>query len=452
MENERIDIPENSENGDNSTVESSEIISAEKSAETLETAKAPDSEPTTIDEAKSADSDTLAASPDVTEADEAKNPSKEEAEPPKRKRGRPRKNPLPPPVPEIDDAQFTMEIPDIAPSFDEVEISNQEINEELSEKDLAEITDKKNDEATLDAETDGTSEYEVSEAKEAQDQEEHLASEEENEEFIIPAIDSDELFISFDTPCDSEEELAPDGTDTVLNEPNGQEPEEPKEEPKEESKEEPNETEKPKKREAPKLPKKEREIGSRWVDTTFDFLELFIFTFVGVLLVTTFIFRHSVVSGNSMLNTLHDGDKLIISDLFYTPDYGDIVVVEDHTAGIMSPIVKRVIALEGDTVRVTEGGIFINGILENSVSYVYTDGTAYFYDIDDYRYFTDYEGFDFRADEYYEFIVPEDEVYVLGDHRNDSTDSRKRGTVREDAILGRVIVRFYPFEDFKFFN
>ena len=198
--------------------------------------------------------------------------------------------------------------------------------------------------------------------------------------------------------------------------------------------------------------KPEKAIGSRGIDTLFDFLELFIFTFVGVLIVTTFLFRHSVVSGSSMINTLHDEDKLIISDLFYTPDYGDIVVVEDHTAGITSPIVKRVIALEGDTVRVTYGGIWVNGEQLNESEYVFTDGIAYYYDLNDHIYFKDYVGYAFVPGEYYEFVVPEDEIYVLGDHRNDSTDSRKRGTVREDSVLGRVILRFYPFSDFKFFG
>lgn len=202
----------------------------------------------------------------------------------------------------------------------------------------------------------------------------------------------------------------------------------------------------------PERKKRERSVGSRGVDTLFDFLELFIFTFVAVLIATSFLFRHSVVSGDSMMNTLQDADKLIISDLFWEPQYMDIVVVQDYSAGMDEPIVKRVIATEGDTVKVTPDGIYVNDQFLREDSYVYIDSHfKYYYDLD-WSAFSDNETLKFVHGQYYEFTVPENEIFILGDHRNDSKDSRYYGTVREDSVLGRVIVRFYPFESFTFFE
>ncbi len=178
----------------------------------------------------------------------------------------------------------------------------------------------------------------------------------------------------------------------------------------------------------------------RKIDGRFDFVELFVFTLCAVLLLTTFVFRHSIVEGSSMINTLHDGDHLIISDLFYTPDYGDIVVVEDYTTGLRAPIVKRVIALGGDTVTVKNNyssntvTVIVNGetLYEE---YVCIDGDLPLYNNEQIQFVENY-------------VVPEGEIYVMGDHRNNSTDSRYFGAVSEQAVLGRVLVRFYPFDDF----
>lgn len=189
----------------------------------------------------------------------------------------------------------------------------------------------------------------------------------------------------------------------------------------------------------------------RRVDYIFDFIELFIFTLVAVLLATTFFVRHSVVEGESMLGTLNDGDTLIISNLFYTAERGDIVVVEDYTTLLDKPIVKRVIGIGGDHIRVREEGIYLNGKLLDE-PYVFTDLPGYTYNV--YPTDTlvsamkDNKTFSFQFGVSYEFVVPEGELFVLGDHRNNSTDSRMIGTVRCDAVLGRVLFRILPFDVF----
>lgn len=178
-------------------------------------------------------------------------------------------------------------------------------------------------------------------------------------------------------------------------------------------------------------PKKPRKIDGR-----FDLVELFVFTLLAVMILTTFFFRHSIVDGASMENTLHSGEHLIISDFFYTPKRGDIIVCEDYSTNLKKPIVKRVIAIEGDVITLIPKPqdlynrklVYVNGELLDEDDYVFLDGFDYTKPVT--------------------LTVPKDELFVMGDHRNDSEDSRSIGTISEDSVLGKVILRFYPFNKF----
>ncbi|MBO5879088.1 MAG: signal peptidase I [Clostridia bacterium] len=183
-------------------------------------------------------------------------------------------------------------------------------------------------------------------------------------------------------------------------------------------------------------PDRERydEKKPRKIDKRFEFVELFIFTLVTVMLLTTFFFKHSVVDGPSMENTLHHGDHLIISDLFYTPERNDVIVCQDlYTSReeMDYPIVKRIIALAGDTVEILPDGT----ILVNDEE-IEQKG-----DLKDETY---------QGGHYGPKTVPEGHVFVLGDNRNNSSDSREFGFINENAILGKILFRFYP--DFTFIN
>lgn len=170
----------------------------------------------------------------------------------------------------------------------------------------------------------------------------------------------------------------------------------------------------------------------RSTDFRFDIVEIFTFTLVAIILLTTFLFRHSVVDGDSMMNTLNNGDHLIITDAFYTPKRYDIVVFEDHSTGFEKALIKRVIATEGEVVTITASGeVLVNG---EPVS-------------DDFVYVEHHESIIPM-----EYKVPDGEVFVMGDHRCCSTDSRAFGSIKEDSILGKVILRFYPFADFGIIN
>ena len=170
----------------------------------------------------------------------------------------------------------------------------------------------------------------------------------------------------------------------------------------------------------------------RLIDTAFEIVEIFSFTILIILTLLTFVFRHTTVVGDSMLPTFEDGDRLIISSLFYRPDRGDIIVFDDRSNEGYNdePIIKRIIGLEGDTVKI-EGGVI----------YVKESGTEDF-SIVDYGI----DGMDIPAKDMNEIVVPEGEIFVMGDNVNNSLDSRMVGTIKKESILGKVILRFYTWD------
>lgn len=180
----------------------------------------------------------------------------------------------------------------------------------------------------------------------------------------------------------------------------------------------------------------------RFIDTVFETVELFVFTLLAVVLLISLCFRHSVVSGDSMLNTLNDGDRLIISNLFYEPEVGDIIVFDDRSNEHYAdePIIKRVIAVSGDRVRIDATGlVYVNGELIDE-SYALFDFEG---DINKTPMGTPKK---YYPEEMAEITVPEGEIFVLGDNRGNSKDSRTVGTIKEDSIIGKVLFRFYSGE------
>ncbi|MBR6506544.1 MAG: signal peptidase I [Clostridia bacterium] len=159
----------------------------------------------------------------------------------------------------------------------------------------------------------------------------------------------------------------------------------------------------------------------------YEWIETFCFALALMVVLFIFVFRYVTVDGNSMMNTLHDQDKLIISNFNYTPQTGDIVVI--FIEGQNKPYIKRVIATEGQTVKIDfeKWQVYVDGELLKEDYVLRREG--------DMHYAAFYNG---------EFTVPEGQVYVMGDNRNDSTDSRVLGCLDEHNIIGRVIVRLAP--------
>ncbi len=184
-------------------------------------------------------------------------------------------------------------------------------------------------------------------------------------------------------------------------------------------------------------------VGKRIVVTLLEYVEMLVFALAIVVVAFMFVFRLCEVSGDSMNNTLVDKEKLIVSNLFYEPDNGDIVVF--HQTGYLNePVVKRVIAVGGETVDIDFATMQITVTDKDGNSRVLDEPYA-FYDKEgnaELRYFNNPTDFSFPR------TVPEGYVFVIGDNRYNSLDSRYKevGFVDTRRILGRVVFRVYPFD------
>ncbi len=165
----------------------------------------------------------------------------------------------------------------------------------------------------------------------------------------------------------------------------------------------------------------------------YDWIQCLLTALVVCVLIFIYFIRVIDVSGTSMLPTLNNGDKMLVSDLFYKPRAGDVVVFRAEDYDPNKALVKRVIATENQTVNID----FDHGI-------VYVDGEAI---EEDYINSPTTTKLDFIGPQ----TVPEGCVFVLGDNRDKSTDSRKSeiGMVDERLILGKVYLVIFPLDGFR---
>ncbi len=183
-----------------------------------------------------------------------------------------------------------------------------------------------------------------------------------------------------------------------------------------------------------------------FLHTVYDFAEMLVLAIIVVFLLFMSTVRPCRVDGDSMNQTLAHNEMLLISDLFYTPKQGDIVVFHQTSELDMrfnEPIIKRVIAVGGQFVKIESelGKVYISDddtFTEDEVlhePYIYLEGGV----------FEDDFGISGKVTQ-----VPEGSVFVMGDNRNNSADSRYFviGTVDCRRILGRVILRLTPFSKF----
>lgn len=177
--------------------------------------------------------------------------------------------------------------------------------------------------------------------------------------------------------------------------------------------------------------------GNKVFDSIIDWLESFVFAVFIVILVFTFILRTVVVKGSSMEPNFHDKDRLIISHFNLTPEKGDILVMNCY--GLNETIIKRCIGVQGDKIRID----YNNNILEVNgevMSNEYLGEPMY-----------DKPSFDKTfvvEDGVYEYQVPVGKIFVMGDNRNGSSDSRFAyvGFINVEDVLGKVVFRMYPFD------
>lgn len=192
---------------------------------------------------------------------------------------------------------------------------------------------------------------------------------------------------------------------------------------------------------AMQVPEYEKEPEEKSISKEiFEWLDVLVTAMVAVVLIFSLFFRIATIDGRSMLNTLHHGEKVIITNLAYTPKRGDIVVVSRNFSNSLAdesvsalPIIKRVIAVGGDTVNIDfeRGVVIVNGV-ELDEPYARTPTTQ-------------------KKDLDFPMTVPQGYIFVLGDNRADSLDSRSSaigedGMINVRFVLGHAFFRVYPFD------
>ena len=187
-------------------------------------------------------------------------------------------------------------------------------------------------------------------------------------------------------------------------------------------------------------------VSGLWRRDLLDWLRLLVAALGVIVCLFTFVIGIVGVSGSSMYPTLHHRDMMLVQRIAYTPEAGDVVVLRKADSFNGSAIVKRIIAVAGQTV-----------LFDYDSNTVYVDGVAleepYLnYETDD-TYGEDFLAWRYDLDPAYvntEFVVPEGCVFVCGDNRNHSSDSRvaELGMVEEGYIIGRVVMVFFPFDHF----
>ncbi|NLC79001.1 MAG: signal peptidase I [Ruminococcaceae bacterium] len=154
----------------------------------------------------------------------------------------------------------------------------------------------------------------------------------------------------------------------------------------------------------------------------YEWLDSFVFALIVVMIIFSFVLKSYVVDGVSMYPTLDDGSRVFAYSLFYTPKSGDIIVVDENN-GYGAPLVKRVVATGGQTIDIDKETfeIYVDGELLSAPVAASADNLL--------------------GDTVFPVSVPEGFVFVMGDNRDESFDSRfaKMGLIDERSVLGKEI-------------
>jgi signal peptidase I len=160
----------------------------------------------------------------------------------------------------------------------------------------------------------------------------------------------------------------------------------------------------------------------------FEWIELISQSLIVVAFVMAFAFRPFTIDGSSMRDTLYDRDKVIVKKWDFVPHNGDVVVIRRYRE-LDAPIIKRVIATEGQELEIDfqTGSVFVNGekLNENYIK----------------------EPMRRRGDAEIPKVIPKGFTFVMGDNRNNSTDSRWNmvGLVDNSYIVGKAVCVYFPF-------
>jgi signal peptidase I len=194
------------------------------------------------------------------------------------------------------------------------------------------------------------------------------------------------------------------------------------------------------------MEEKVQDRKSKFLDDLVDIFESIIYCMLVIILLNVFVFKRAEVDGASMEPTLINKDRLIYVDLLYKPDNGDVIIIDNEA--LHEPLVKRVIALSGQQIDIKDGYVYVDGQKLNEQVKGQEEGTENpDYYISD---FTKSQTSPFVAptftEEEFPVTIPEGYVFVMGDNRPVSNDSRSAevGLIPKGEILGKVVVVYSP--------
>lgn len=160
-----------------------------------------------------------------------------------------------------------------------------------------------------------------------------------------------------------------------------------------------------------------------------DWLITLLEAFLLTILLIAFVAQSFLVEGYSMEPTLHNGERVMVEKITYrlrSPKRGEIVIIKNPLLK-REKYIKRIVGLPGDIIEINKGSIYINGVLLEE-DYI-AEPVAFWYSN--------------------EYLVPKGHVFVLGDNRNHSDDSRRIGPIPLENVLGRVVAVYWPLRNFE---
>jgi signal peptidase I, bacterial type len=145
-----------------------------------------------------------------------------------------------------------------------------------------------------------------------------------------------------------------------------------------------------------------------------------------MIFITNFVVKPVSVVGGSMNDTFHNKDLVLMYKWKYQPQRGDVVVIDKENP-FNDRLFKRLIAVEGDHLVMQDGKVFVNGE-----------------EVDEYYLSQENQNMNTELD----IMIPDGQIFIMGDNRMSSLDSRSFGPIDKSTVMGKIIIRIYPFTDF----